>query len=178
MVTCCGRRTFEAKVSGIIISMMAILEKSGPSIKAEKPQSKQQMRWGHSPTHQQTGLLRTSRHTAAFNHTQRQSPTHQRDNHLHVPGGRLQSLPSGSLQEAPIPASATRKADIRSERSYNSILRHKRGHDPLACKKGRRKAIQNEKAEYYDSDKKTRKKPQKNSYVIWRVLTSMKKNLD
>ena len=48
-------------------------------------------------------------HTAASNHTQRQSPTHRSDkNQLHPPVGRHLSLPSGSLQPDPVPTSATK----------------------------------------------------------------------
>ena len=69
-----------------------------------------------------------------------------------APPSRHQSLPSGSLQQAPIPTSATRGADIRSKRGYNSII-CKKVTTPKNCKN------KNEKAENYNSDKGARKKP-------------------
>ena len=41
---------------------------------------------------------------------------------MHLPVGRHQSLPSRSLQQAPVPTSAARGADIRSKRGYNSLV--------------------------------------------------------
>ena len=65
---------------------------------------------------------------------------------------RYQWLPSGSLQQAPIPTSATSGADIRSNRGYNSIV----------CKKETTpKIYKNENAENYDTDKGARKIPRK-----------------
>ena len=79
----------------------------------------------------------------ASNPIQRLSPTNQRDrNQLHLPVGRHQPLSSGSLQQAPILSSATRGADTRSKRGYNSII----------CK--------NEKTENYNSDEGERKTPE------------------
>ena len=66
--------------------------------------------------------------------------------------GRHQSLPSGSLQQAPVPTSATRGADTRSKRGYNSII----------CKKVTTpKTYKNEKTENYNSDEGERKTPEK-----------------
>ena len=63
--------------------------------------------------------------------------------------GRHQSLPSGSLQQAPIQSSATRRADIIRKIGYNSIV----------CKNNTTpKTYKNEKAENYNSDKGARKK--------------------
>ena len=65
---------------------------------------------------------RTPWYTATSNLTQRQSPTHQRDrNQPHLPVGRHQPLPSGSLQQAPILTAATRGADTRSKRGYKKV---------------------------------------------------------
>ena len=65
--------------------------------------------------------------------------------------GRHQSLPSGSLQQAPVPTSATRRADTRSKRGYNSII----------CKKvATQKTYKNEKTENYNSDEGERKNPE------------------
>ena len=36
--------------------------------------------------------------------------------------GRHHLLPSGSLQQAPVPTSSTRGTDTRSKRGYNSII--------------------------------------------------------
>ena len=67
----------------------------------------------------------------------------------HLPVGRHQSLLSGSLQQAPFTTSATREADTRSKRGYNSII----------CKKvTTSKTYKNEKTENYNSDKWERKK--------------------
>ena len=95
-------RTLEAKVSTMIISVNS--SRSGyfgkiwphPSgLRSPRPNNNP---GGNSPTHQQTGCLKTPRHTAASNLTQKQSPTYQRDkNQLHLPMGRNQSLPLGSL---------------------------------------------------------------------------------
>ena len=66
--------------------------------------------------------------------------------------GRHQSLPSGSLQQAPIPTSTTRETDARSKRSYNSIV----------CKKfTTAKTCKNEKTENYNSDEGEEKNPEK-----------------
>ena len=65
--------------------------------------------------------------------------------------GRHQSLQSGSLQQAPIPTSATRGADTRSKRGYNSII----------CQKVTTpKTYKNEKTENYNSDEGERKNPE------------------
>ena len=89
----------------------------------------------------------------ASNPIQRLSPTNQRDrNQLHLPVGRHQPLPSGSLQQAPIMTSATRGADTRSKRGYNSSI----------CKKVTTpKNYKNEKIENYNSDEGERKNPRK-----------------
>ena len=66
--------------------------------------------------------------------------------------GRHQPLPSGSLQQALILTSATRGADIGSERGYNSSI----------CKKVTTpKTYKNEKTENYNSDEGERKNPKK-----------------
>lgn len=71
--------------------------------------------------------------------------------------GRHQPLPSGSLQQAPIPTSATRGADTRSKRGYNSII----------CKKVTTpKTYKNEKTENYNSDEGERKNPRKTAQEI------------
>ena len=85
------------------------------------------------------------------NHTQRQSSTHERDkNWLHLPVGRHQSLPSGSLRQAPVQTSATREADIRSKRGYSPTV-YKKETIP--------KNLYKMKKETYDLDKGIRKKP-------------------
>ena len=71
--------------------------------------------------------------------------------------GRHQSLPSGSLQQAPVTTSARKRADNRSKRGCKPYCLQKRPHQ---------KSIQNEKGGKYDSDeenkKKKKKKPKKN----------------
>ena len=65
--------------------------------------------------------------------------------------GRHQPLQSGSLQQAPIPTSATRGADTRSKRGYNSII----------CKNiTTPKTYTNEKTENYNSDEEKGKNPE------------------
>ena len=95
-----------------------------PPTSTEKPQAKQQSRWDHSHTPSINRLPEDPpRPTTTSNPIQRQTSTHQRDrNKLHLPVGRHQSLPSGSLHQAPIPTLATRGADTRSKRGYNSII--------------------------------------------------------
>ena len=90
-------------------------------------------------------------HTAASNHTQRQSPTHRSDkNQLHPPVGRHLSLPSGSLQPAPVPTSATKGQTSEEATTL------------LPAKMIPQKKIYNEKAENYDPDKgKEKKNPAK-----------------
>ena len=106
-----------------------------------------------APPLSKQATYRPLRHTAASNPIQRLSPTHQRDqNQLHLPGGRHQPLPSGSLEQGPVPTSATRMANTRSKRGYN----------PTVCKKVTTpKTYKNEKAKNYNSDKGERKKPRK-----------------
>jgi len=127
-------------------------ENQAPPISTEKPQAKQQSWWDHSSPHQQSGCLKSPapRHTTTSNLTQRQRPTYQRDrNQLHLPVGRHQSLPPGSLQQTPVPTSATREAEVRSKRGYNSII----------CKKVTTpKTYKNEKTKNYNSDEGERKK--------------------
>ena len=66
--------------------------------------------------------------------------------------GRHQSLPSGSLQQAPVPTWATRGADFRTKTGNNSTV----------CKKDTTpKTYKKEKAEDYNSDKEERKTPEK-----------------
>ena len=88
------------------------------------------------------------RHTDTSNHTQGQSPSHQRDKtQLYLPVGMHQSLPSGSLPQAPVSTSPTRGADIKS----------KRGYKPVACEKETtQKFTQNEKEEKYEPGEETR----------------------
>ena len=81
--------------------------------------------------------------------------------------GRHPPLPSGSLQQAPIPTSATRAAVTRSKTGYNSSI----------CKKVTTpKTYKNEKTENYNSEEGERKKPQKISKVIRRFSASRKKD--
>ena len=64
---------------------------------------------------------------------------------------RHQPLPLGSLQQAPTQTSATRGADTRSKRGYNSII----------CKKNTTpKTYKKEKTENYNSDEGERKTPE------------------
>ena len=78
---------------------------------------------------------------------------HQRDrNQPYLPVGRYPSLPSGSIQQTPIPTSGTRGSDNRSKRAYNTIV----------CKKDTMpKAYKNEKTENYNSEKGEGKNPEK-----------------
>ena len=93
---------------GTIINLNSPVGGHCGKIRAEQPQAKQKTGWEHSPTHQQTGWLKTPQKHNCLK-SQRQSPTHQRDkNQVHLPARRHQSLPSGSLQQAPIPTSTTR----------------------------------------------------------------------
>ena len=97
----------------------------------------------------------TPRDTATSNLKQTHGPTHQRDrNQLHLPVGRHQSHPSGSLQQAPIPTSATRGADTRSKRGYSSII-YKKVTTP--------KTYKNEMTENYNSVERERKNPRKSA---------------
>ena len=117
-VACRAGRTLEPMVSRIIISLCSSTGDHSGKI------------WPHSlelrsPKPSANRLPKETPHTytTAFNLTQRQRPTHHRDkNKLHLPVGRNQSLPAGSLQQAPVPTSATRGTDIRSKRGYNSIF--------------------------------------------------------
>ena len=126
-----------------------------PSIRAEKPQAKQQSRWKQPHPSVNTCSLKTPRHTAASNLTQRQNPTHQRDrNQPHLPVGRNQSLLPGSLWQSPVPTSATTRTDITSKSGYNAIV----------CKKVTTpKTYTQEKTENYNSDEGKRKKSPKKS---------------
>ena len=82
--------------------------------------------------------------------------------------GIHKSLPSESLQQTPVPTSATKGADIRSKRGYNYI----------DCNKETTlKMYKNEKAENSNSDKGAREKKTKND-VIYRLSASRKKTLD
>lgn len=65
-----------------------------------------------------------------------------------------QPHPSESLQQAPTLTSATRGADTRSMRGYNSLI-----YKNVTTLK----TYKNEKTENYNSDKGERKKTQKNS---------------
>ena len=127
----CEGRMLEAKVLGVIISVCSSrggqVGKIWPhpaGLRSLRPNNNQGGK-AAPPTSKQAAQMHP-RHTATSYLTQRQSPTNQRDkNQLYLPVGRHQSLPSGSLQQAPIPTSATRGADIRSKRGYN----------PTVCKK-------------------------------------------
>ena len=114
IVARCRGRTLEAKVSGIIISVCS--SRGGhfgkiwpyPSGLRSPGQTTNQV---GTQLHPSANRLHegSPRCTAASNHTQRQSPNHRRDkNQPHLPVGRHQSLPLGSLQQGPIPTSATR----------------------------------------------------------------------
>ena len=90
---------------------------------------------------------------AVSDHSQRQSPTHQRDNNqLHLPVGKHQSLPSGSLQQALVPTLPTRW-QAPEARDVTTLQPEKR--------RPTQKSIQNEKAEKYDTGDGTRKKLRK-----------------
>ena len=97
------------------------------------------------------------------------APPHQRDkNQVHLPVGSHQSLPSGRLQQAPKPSSATRGANIRSKRGYNSIF----------CKKDTTpKTYKNEKVENYNSDKGQRKSPPKKQLSDLETINLQEKRL-
>ena len=78
---------------------------------------------------------------------------HQRDRNQHdLLVGRHKSLPSGSLHQASKHTSATKGADIRNKRCYNSIV----------CKnEATPKTYKKEKAQNYNSDKGAKKTPGK-----------------
>ena len=120
----CGGRTLEEKVSGIIISMCSSKGGNfGKNLRSPRTNNHLSKIIPHPPANRLTKDAPSPRHTATWSLTQRQSPTHQRDkNQLHLPVDRHQSLSSGSLQQAPVPTSATRGADIRSKRGYNSTV--------------------------------------------------------
>ena len=153
----------EAKLLGIFSSLClslegAILGKPSPTHQSALRSSRANNNLGgitapHSVNRLPKGPpLPPPRHTAASNLTQRQSPTHQRDRiQLHLPVGRHQSLSSGSLQQAPVPTSATRGADASSK-------------IPIICKKVTTpKICKNEKTENYKSDKGESKNPKKSA---------------
>ena len=127
----CGGRTLEAKLSGIFISVCSSrgghFGKIWPHPSAlRSPRPNNNPGGITAPPISKQVAQRSPRHTATSIPIQRQSPTHQRDkNQLHLPVGRHQSFPSRSLQQAPIPTSATSGADIRS----------KRGYKPTVCRK-------------------------------------------
>ena len=97
---------------------VAILGKSGPTHQCWEAPGQKIIQVGSQPHPSAKRLPKDPpRHTDTSDLAKRQSPTHQRDkNQLHLPVGRHQSLPSGSLQQALVPTSGTRGADIRGKR--------------------------------------------------------------
>ena len=97
-----------------------------PPIRAEKPQAKQQFRWERSPTHQQTGCLKTSPHTQP-------SLITPRDKALPTRGKRI----SFNIQWAG--TSPSYQEGCKKPRYHFSHkaagIRSKRGYNPIACKK-------------------------------------------
>ena len=81
--------------------------------------------------------------------------------------GRHQSLPSGSLQQAPVPTSATRGADTRRKRGYNSII---------CIKVTTPKTYKNEKTENYNSDEGERKKNPRKQLSDLEILSLQEKH--
>ena len=112
-------------------------------MRAEKPQDKQQIRWEHIPTYQQTGCLKTSRrYTVPSNHAQRQSPTHQKDKTwVHPSVDRHQSLPSENLPQDPESTSPT-KGQTPEARETTTL-------QPAERRPQTQKARQNEMAEEF-----------------------------
>ena len=95
---------------------VAILEKYGPTHQGLEATGLTIIQTGSQPHPSANRLPKYPLHTEASNVTQRQSPTLQRGkNQLHLPVGRYQSLPSGSLQQTILPTSATKGTDIRSK---------------------------------------------------------------
>ena len=81
--------------------------------------------------------------------------------------GRHQSLPSESLEQAPVPTSVSRGEDTRSKRGYHSI----------ACKKGTTpKTYKNEQTENYNSDEGERKNPPENQLNKEEILSLQEKD--
>ena len=99
----CWGTALEAKVLGIIITVNSFrgghFGKIWPhtsDLRSPRPNNKPGRNTAQPSTN---GLPKdTPRHTATSNHTQRPSPPNQRyKNQLHLPVGRHQSFPSGSL---------------------------------------------------------------------------------
>ena len=111
-VACCGGKTLETEVSGIIIIIMN--SPGGGHFGKVQP----------CPSANRLPKVLLGRHPAS-NHTQRQSPTYQRDKiHLHLPVGS--PVPPIRIPATNPNISFPHKgADNRSKRGYN----------PIACKK-------------------------------------------
>ena len=139
-------------IGGKLLQSQPLWKNLAPPIRAEKPQAKQQMGWEHSLTPQQTGCLKTPRHTTYSNHTQRQSP-HNRG--MRISFTYQWAGTNLSHEEAyKSPYQLEPQGGQTSEaREATTLLSTKR--------RPHQKSIQNEKAENYHSDKGSRKNPRK-----------------
>ena len=137
ILACYGGRTLKEKFSGIFIGMYfsggGHCGKIWPHPSALRSPGQIIIiiiiQVGSQPHPSVKKLPKNPRHTTTSNLTQRQSSTYQRDrNQPHLPVGRHQSLPSGSLQQTPVPTSAIRGADTRNKRAHNSTMCTKKLH--------------------------------------------------